>query len=99
MWAGPTRQTMWTRCCGCGWRWCAGRGWAAGWRLRCCVAERTPEMATVLIGMTMSLDGFVEDRSGDVSRLYSDLKSLRYTEMLQESIRATGAVVMGRRAY
>jgi dihydrofolate reductase len=56
-------------------------------------------MATVVIGMTMSLDGFVEDRSGDVSRLYPDLKSLRYTEMLQESIRDTGAVVMGRHAY
>src|SRR5258706_6932602 len=56
-------------------------------------------MATVVIGMTMSLDGFVEDRNGDVSRLYPDLKSLRDTEMLQESIRATGAVVMGRRTF
>ena len=56
-------------------------------------------MATVVIGMTMSLDGFVEDAHGDVSRLYPDLQSLRATELLQESIRAIGAVVMGRRAF
>jgi dihydrofolate reductase len=49
--------------------------------------------------MTMSLDGFVNDRNGDVSRLYPDLAALRQTEMLQESIKTTGAVVMGRRAY
>ena len=53
----------------------------------------------VLIGMTMSLDGFVADRDGDVSRLYPDLDELRKTELIQESIRTTGAVVMGRHAY
>ncbi len=47
----------------------------------------------------MSLDGFIQDRNGDVSRLYPDLAALRKTEMLQESIQTTGAVVMGRRAF
>jgi dihydrofolate reductase len=47
----------------------------------------------------MSLDGFINDRNGDVSRLYPDLEALRKTEFLQESIRTTGAVVMGRNAY
>jgi dihydrofolate reductase len=56
-------------------------------------------MAKVLLGMTMSLDGFVEDRHGRVDRLYPDLAALRQTESLQELIRMTGAVVMGRRAY
>src|SRR6266705_60183 len=56
-------------------------------------------MAKVIIGMTMSLDGFVNDRNGDVSRLYPDLEALRQTEFLQEVIKTTGAVVMGRRAY
>src|SRR5207248_9116046 len=51
------------------------------------------------IGATMSLDGFMNDRHGDVSRLYPDVEALRRTEMLQEEIRTTGAVVMGRRAY
>jgi dihydrofolate reductase len=56
-------------------------------------------MAKVIIGATMSLDGFMSDRNGDVSRLYPDFEVLHQTEMLQEEIRATGAVVMGRRAY
>ena len=56
-------------------------------------------MGKVIVGATMSLDGFMNDRHGDVSRLYPDLEVLRRTEMLQEEIRTTGAVVMGRRAY
>lgn len=49
--------------------------------------------------MTLSLDGFVEDREGSVSRLYPDLAALGQTQLLQDSIRDTGAVVMGRHAY
>ncbi len=56
-------------------------------------------MGKVIVGTTMSLDGFMNDRNGGVSRLYPDLEALRKTELLQESIRTTGAVVMGRRAY
>jgi dihydrofolate reductase len=41
----------------------------------------------------------VNDRNGEVSRLYPDLAALRKTKMLRESIRTTGAVLMGRRAY
>jgi dihydrofolate reductase len=56
-------------------------------------------MGNVIIGATLSLDGFMNDRNGDVSRLYPDLEALRGIEMLQEEIRTTGAVLMGRRAY
>jgi len=56
-------------------------------------------MGKVIIGATMSLDWFMNDRNGDVSRLYPDLEALRRTEMLGEEIRMTGAVVMGKRAY
>ncbi len=56
-------------------------------------------MGKVVGGMTFSLDGFVSDPHGDVSRLYPDLGELRTTEMLQEEIRTTGAVVMGRHSY
>jgi dihydrofolate reductase len=56
-------------------------------------------MGKVIAGATMSLDGFMADPSGDISWLYTDLEALRKTEMLQESIRTTGAVVMGRNAY
>jgi len=53
----------------------------------------------VLLGMTMSLDGFVNDRKGEVSRLYPDLGALGKTDILQEAIKTTGAVLMGRHAY
>jgi len=49
--------------------------------------------------MTISLDGFVNDREGSVASLYPDLEELRNTEPLQESIRTTGAVVLGRNAF
>jgi len=56
-------------------------------------------MAKVVVGMTMSLDGFVSDRSGDVTPLYPNFESLRESEQLQDVIGATGAVVMVRRSY
>ena len=56
-------------------------------------------MGNVIVGATMSLDWFMSDRNGDVSHLYPDLDTLRATEMLQEEIQTTGAVVMGRHAY
>jgi len=56
-------------------------------------------MGKVIAGTTMSLDGFINDRNGSVGSLYPDLAALGETEMLQESIKNTGAVIMGRRAY
>jgi dihydrofolate reductase len=56
-------------------------------------------MARVIGGATLSLDGFASETNGDVSRLYPDLGELGQTEILQEEMRLTGAVVMGRRSY
>ena len=56
-------------------------------------------MAKVILGMTMSLDGFINDRNGSVEVLYPDLAALRDTEPLRESIDTTGAVVMGRHSF
>lgn len=56
-------------------------------------------MAKIILGMTISLDGFINDRNGSASALYPDLKELRNTELLQEAIADTGAVVMGRKSY
>ena len=52
-------------------------------------------MTKVILGMTMSLDGFINDRNGSVERLYSDLSHWLETDMGKESIQNTGAVVMG----
>ena len=56
-------------------------------------------MGKVIIGATMSLDWFMNDRNGDTSRLYPDFEVLHRTEMLREEVRTTGAVLMGRYAY
>lgn len=56
-------------------------------------------MAKLIIGTTLSLDGFMADRHGDLSPIYADLNEFRQSDFLQEQVRTTGAVVMGRRAY
>jgi dihydrofolate reductase len=56
-------------------------------------------MTKVIFGMTMSLDGFINDANGSVALLYPDLKELGQTDLMQEAIRTTGAVVMGRRTF
>lgn len=56
-------------------------------------------MAKVVAGMIMSLDGFVQDRTGSVAALYPDLAALDQTDLIQNEIKTTGAVVMGRHAY
>ena len=56
-------------------------------------------MGKVVLGMTVSLDGFINDRNGSVAALYPDLAAWRETELGTESIRNTGAVVMGRNSY
>jgi hypothetical protein len=36
-------------------------------------------LAKVIVGMTISLDGFVADRNGNAGRLYPDLAALKHT--------------------
>ena len=56
-------------------------------------------MAKVVVGMTVSLDGFVEDQNGSAALLYPDLADLRDTAYMQDAIEETGAVLMGKRAF
>jgi len=56
-------------------------------------------LAKVILGATMSLDGFINDRNGSVEALYPDLDTWRNTEAGRESIQNTGAVVMGRNSF
>lgn len=50
---------------------------------------------TVVLDMSMSLDGYVADESGSSSVLYPGLEAIRETAELQELIAETGAVPMG----
>lgn len=56
-------------------------------------------MAKVVLGLTMSLDGFISDRNGSLTGLYDDFKELLDSESFKESEQTTGAVVLGKRAY
>ena len=56
-------------------------------------------MGKVVLGITISLDGYINDRNGSVEVLYPDLVSWRETGPGKESIQNTGAVVMGRNSF
>jgi dihydrofolate reductase len=56
-------------------------------------------LAKVIVGMTISLDGFVADQNGNAGRLYPDLAALRDTAYMKEAIEQTCAVLMGRRTF
>ena len=43
-------------------------------------------MAKVIVGMTISLDGFVADQNGNAGRLYPDLAALRHTAYMKDAI-------------
>ena len=46
-------------------------------------------MAKVIVGMTISLDGFVADQNGNAGRLYPDLAALRHTAYMKDAIEQT----------
>jgi dihydrofolate reductase len=56
-------------------------------------------MGKVIAGMTMSLDGYINDHDGSVEKLYSDFPELHNAPSFQEMIKNTGAVIMGRHVY
>jgi dihydrofolate reductase len=56
-------------------------------------------MGKVIAGMSMSLDGFVNDGNGSVEKLFPDFAELHDVPTFQEMIKNTGAVVMGRHVY
>jgi len=41
-------------------------------------------LARVIVGMTISLDGFVADQNGNAGRLYPDLAELRHTAYMKD---------------
>ena len=56
-------------------------------------------MGKVIAGMSMSLDGYINDQNGSVEKLYSDFSELHDAPTFQEMIKNTGAVIMGRHVY
>ena len=56
-------------------------------------------MAGVIAGMTVSLDGFVQDAKGSTEALYPDLAELQDSAYMKAMQERTGAVLMGRRTF
>ena len=56
-------------------------------------------MGKVIAGMTMSLDGFINDRNGSAESLSPDFDELLETATFKDMIESTGAVIMGRHTY
>lgn len=56
-------------------------------------------MGNVISGMSMSLDGYINDQNGSVEKLYPDFDEMHHSRMLKDAIKYTGAVVMGRHAF
>jgi len=56
-------------------------------------------MARVLLDMAVSLDGFVAGPNDELGGLHDWFFSPAGAEAVEESVRNTGAIVMGRRAY
>ena len=56
-------------------------------------------MSKLCAGMTVSLDGFAADPSGEVGALYADSDVLRNSAYMDDLIAETGAVLMGRRTF
>ena len=56
-------------------------------------------MGEVHAGMVMSLDGFVKGRDGNTTPLYPAFDEVMASDLMQEIIATTGAVVMGRNSY
>jgi dihydrofolate reductase len=56
-------------------------------------------MSKVVTGMTMSLDGFINDKGGSPAKLSPDFVELHDVPSFKEMIENTGAVIMGRHTY
>jgi dihydrofolate reductase len=63
------------------------------------IPDQEVPMTRVIAGMTISLDGFVADKEGSLSALYTDFAELKDSEIMRDIIAETGAVLMGRRTF
>lgn len=56
-------------------------------------------MKKVIAGMTMSLDGFINDHNGSAESLSPDFSEMLESSAFKEQVQNTGAVIMGRHVY
>jgi dihydrofolate reductase len=56
-------------------------------------------MAKVMAGMTVSLDGFMNDRNGNAQSLSPDFEEMLESPTFKQMTENTGAIIMGRHTY
>ena len=56
-------------------------------------------MGKVIAGMTMSLDGFINDRNGSAQSLSPDFDELLEAPSFKKMTKNTGAIIMGKHVY
>lgn len=56
-------------------------------------------MAKVILGMSVSVNGFINDESGSLGKLYPDFEAPEFRDYINETIPTTGAVMMGRKTF
>jgi dihydrofolate reductase len=58
-------------------------------------------MGKVLLGLSMSLDGFIADKNDDVTEVFAWMGSAmeHFHEVAGDALTAGGAVIMGRRSF
>ncbi len=56
-------------------------------------------MGKVIAGMTVSLDGYINDKNGNAGSINPDFSELLNASSFKQMIEDTGAVVMGRHVY
>lgn len=52
-----------------------------------------------MAGITLSLDGFINDVNGSVDKLYTDFNELKESSAFKKMTEETGAVIMGNNVY
>jgi len=56
-------------------------------------------MGKVMAGMTVSLDGFINDKDGSAAKLSPDFEELLVTPSFKKMTDETGAIIMGRHTF
>jgi dihydrofolate reductase len=54
-------------------------------------------MGKVVVGISISLDGYINDETGSLSKLYPDFESQEFKDYVNKDIPRIGAVIMGRK--
>jgi hypothetical protein len=67
----------------------------------CCSSRKAMVMSKVIVGLSMSLDGFIADKHDDVSLVFAWMGRAmeQFHEIVGDALTENGAVIMGHRSF